>query len=170
MNAQLTNLAVILGLMQVAKRIPLDDPNVLNIVRLGYILSNLIIAGIYYYIGIKIKRKNDLTTLKYTEPAPPMSQEGPKHITTTIMGYDESQLRQAYKSQLMGVGMMLFMHVYLKYTNPLIIQSIIPLKSLFENKLVQIHLQGKPATGELARPWKVSAGLLGAFWGGAKDG
>ena len=44
--------------MQVAKRIPLDDPNILNIVRLGYILSNLIIAAIYYYVGIKIKRKN----------------------------------------------------------------------------------------------------------------
>lgn len=64
--------------------------------------------------------------------------------------------------------MMLFMHVYLKYTNPLLIQSIIPLKSLFENKLVQIHLLGKPATGELARPWKVSGGMFGGFGGEPK--
>jgi len=51
--------------------------------------------------------------------------------------------------------------MYLGYTNPLVIQSVVPLKGLFENKLVKIHLLGNPATGELARPWKVSAGLLG---------
>jgi len=44
--------------MQVAKRIPFDDPNVLNMVRAGYILSNIIIVSIYYYVGIVIKRKN----------------------------------------------------------------------------------------------------------------
>ena len=49
--------------MQVAKRIPFDDPNTLNLVRLGYILSNLIIMAIYFYVGIKIKRKNGDATL-----------------------------------------------------------------------------------------------------------
>lgn len=53
-----SNLAVILGLMQVAKRIPFDDPNTLNLVRLGYILSNVIIAAVYLYIGVLVKRKN----------------------------------------------------------------------------------------------------------------
>jgi len=166
MNAQITNIAVILGLMQVAKRIPFDDPNVLNMVRAGYILSNVIIVSIYYYIGITIKRKNDLTTLKYTEPAPPMSQDPPKLITTTIRGHDETQLKAAFKSVLTGVGMMVVMHVYFKYTNPLLIQSIIPLKGLFENKLVQIHLLNKPAIGDLKRPWKAAAGPFAGFGGG----
>lgn len=52
-----TNLAIILGMMQVSKKVPFDDPNVLNGVRLLYIVSNLIMFAIYYYIGIQIKKK-----------------------------------------------------------------------------------------------------------------
>ena len=94
-----------------------------------------------------------------------MSTDPPKEITTTIRGYDETQLRQAFKSQAMGVAMMCVMHGYFKYSNPLFLQSIIPLKSLFENKLVQIHLLGKPARGDLARPWKAAAGLFAGLGG-----
>jgi hypothetical protein len=66
----------------------------------------------------------DQTTLKYVEPAPPMSGESGKLVTTTISEYDNSQLKSAFKSVLMGVGMMAVMHLYFKYTNPLLIQSM----------------------------------------------
>ncbi len=46
-----------LGMMQVTKRIPLDDPNVLNLVRGIYIASNVIIAAIYLYIQAQINKK-----------------------------------------------------------------------------------------------------------------
>jgi hypothetical protein len=46
--------------MQVAKRVPFDDPNVLNAVRGIYLLSNLIIAGIYYAIHLKINKKKGM--------------------------------------------------------------------------------------------------------------
>lgn len=52
-----------------------------------------------------------------------MTGEEPKLTTTTIGAYDQAQLRSAYKSVLMGVGMMCVMHIYFKYTNPLLIQS-----------------------------------------------
>lgn len=48
--------------MQVAKKVPFDDPNTLNMVRAGYILSNLIILGMYYYIGMVVKKKNGADT------------------------------------------------------------------------------------------------------------
>lgn len=108
--------------------------------------------------------------MKYTEPASPMSGETqPKLITTTVKGYDETQLKSAYKSVLMGIGMMCVMHIYFKYTNPLLIQSIIPLKGAFESKLVQIHILGKPAVGDLKRPWKAAAGPFGGLTGETKD-
>lgn len=44
-------------MMQVAKKIPFDDPDVLNMVRAGYAASNLIILGIYLYIRIAINKK-----------------------------------------------------------------------------------------------------------------
>ena len=89
------------------------------------------------------------------------STEEPKAVTTTVQAYDKQQLRGLYKAQLMGVGMMAVMHVYLKYTNPLLIQSIIPLKGAFEGNLVKVHLLGQSATGDMKRPWKAAAGFMG---------
>ena len=97
------------------------------------------------------------------------SGEEPKLVTTTIQEYDQNQLSTAYKGQLMGIAMMAFMHLYLKYTNPLLIQSIIPVKSAFEGNLVKVHLFGKPAVGDLKRPWKASGGMMGMGQGEMKS-
>lgn len=101
-----------------------------------------------------------MTTLKYVEPAPVGSGEEPRPVTTTVMEYDKQQLRQLIKTQMMGVGMMGVMHLYFKYTNPLLIQSIIPLKSALESNLVKIHVFGKPATGDLQRPFKAGNSFM----------
>lgn len=44
--------------MQISKKIPFDDPNVLNGVRALYIVSNIIIAGVYFYVQAQINKKN----------------------------------------------------------------------------------------------------------------
>jgi hypothetical protein len=166
-SPQITNLVVILVMMQVSKKIPFEDPIVMNIVRAVYVASNLIIAGVYFYCKMQINKKKDMTTLKYVDKPPMGSTEEGKLVTTTVHAYDLEQLRSAYKSQLMGVGMMAVMHLYFKYTNPLLIQSIIPLKGLFDgNNLVKIHVFGQPAIGELKRPFKVAPGLMSGLQGG----
>ena len=191
-------------MMQLAKKVPFDDPQVLMGVRAMYILSNVLILGLYLYTQAKINAKKgtlvslfphssppqsdrmsvgskalhcksftivwlrltdssfwaDMTTLKYVEPAPMGTGEEAKPVTTTNMDYDKGQLRQLIRSQLMGLGMMAVMHLYMKYTNPLLIQSIIPLKGAFESNLVKIHVFGKPATGDLARPFKSAGGFM----------
>ena len=111
----------------------------------------------------------DMTTLKYVEPPPMGSAEEEKLVTTTVHSYDLQQLRGLWKSQLMGVGMMAVMHLYFKYTNPLLIQSIIPLKGAFEGNLVKIHLYGLPAIGDLKRPWKAAGGMMGMGGGEPKS-
>lgn len=44
-------------MMQVSKRIPFEDPQVLNTVRAVYIGSNVVIALIYAYIMSQINKK-----------------------------------------------------------------------------------------------------------------
>lgn len=44
-------------MMQASKKIPFDDPNVLMGVRGLYILSNVIIAGLYFYVKMQIDKK-----------------------------------------------------------------------------------------------------------------
>ena len=68
----------------------------------------------------------------------------------------------------MGIGMMAVMHFYFKFSSPLMAQSVIPLKSAFEGNLVKIHLFGDPAIGDLERPFKANAGLMGMFPGGGE--
>ncbi|RDA86170.1 hypothetical protein CP532_3016 [Ophiocordyceps camponoti-leonardi (nom. inval.)] len=166
LNPQITNLIIILGMMQVSKRIPFDDPTVLNGVRGIYIASNVLIALIYLFIHTQINKKKDMTTLKYVEPPPMGSTEEGKLITTTIHAYDLQQLRTAFRGQLMGVAMMAFMHLYMKYTNPLLIQSIIPVKSALESNMVKIYLLGQPAVGDLKRPFKQAQGFMSAMQSG----
>ena len=44
--------------MQISKKIPFDDPNVLNGVRALYVVSNIIIAAIYFNVQMQINKKN----------------------------------------------------------------------------------------------------------------
>lgn len=97
------------------------------------------------------------------------SQEEPRPVVTTIQEYDRQQLRALFKSQFMAVGMMAVMHLYFKYTNPLVIQSIIPVKSALEGNLVKIHLFGQPAKGDLERPWKAAGGFMNMGQGEVKS-
>ena len=43
--------------MQVAKKVPFEDPFVLNACRAVYAISNLLILGIYLYIKAAIDKK-----------------------------------------------------------------------------------------------------------------
>jgi hypothetical protein len=49
-------------MMQVSKKIPFEDPNVLMGVRALYIVSNLLIAGIYFYTKMQIDKKRGMCT------------------------------------------------------------------------------------------------------------
>ena len=48
-------------MMQVAKKIPFDDPDVLNICRAVYVASNVIILSIYIYIKTVVDKKKGMS-------------------------------------------------------------------------------------------------------------
>lgn len=48
-------------MMQVSKKIPFDDPQVLMGVRALYIFTNVLILGIYVYVQQQINRKKGAT-------------------------------------------------------------------------------------------------------------
>ncbi|KAJ2923731.1 hypothetical protein H1R20_g13368, partial [Candolleomyces eurysporus] len=168
MSGGAQNLVISLGAMQLARKIPFEDPDVLLYVRIGYVSVQLIVLAIYYYVSTQVKKKNDLTVLKYVEPPAPMSGEDGKLVTTTVRDYDLQQTSAGLRGVYTGVAMMGVMHIYFKFTQPLFIQSLMGLKSLYDAKIVQIYLLGKPATGDLQRPFKV-ASMFGAPTGPQTD-
>ncbi|KAH6902107.1 inorganic phosphate transporter [Coprinopsis sp. MPI-PUGE-AT-0042] len=169
MSAQIQNLVISLGVMQLAKRVPFDDPVILNYVRVAYVSVQLVILGVYYYLSTIVKQKNNQTVLKYVEQPSPMSSDEPKVVTTTVKDYDLGQVSTLLRSSYTSLAMMAVMHLYFKFTQPLFVQSIMGLKGLYDAKLVAIHLLGKPATGDLARPFKTAGMFGGADSGPATD-
>ncbi len=91
-----------------------------------------------------------------------MSQEPGELVTTTNRDYDLAEISKATRGILMGCAMVGFMHLYLGYTNPLVIQSILPLKNALESNMAKLWVWGQPATGDLKRPFKAPPGLFGA--------
>ncbi|KAJ3046567.1 hypothetical protein HK102_013132, partial [Quaeritorhiza haematococci] len=75
-------------------------------------------------------------------------------ISTNIHDYDLKQLRQQLNQIALGVSILAFIHFKFGYIRPLVLQSVLSLKTLYGTQLVQVHLVGKSASGELARPWK----------------
>jgi hypothetical protein len=63
----------------------------------------------------------------------------------------------------MGIAMMTFMHLYLDYTQPLFVQALMGIKNIYDAKPVSIHLLGKPAVGDLKRPFKAGSIFGGTF-------
>ncbi|EJF56012.1 inorganic phosphate transporter [Dichomitus squalens] len=160
MNPAVQNLVISLGAMQLAKRVPFDDPQVLTYVRIAYVATQVLVLGVYYYTGLQIKKKNDQTVLKYVEPNP-MDPGANKLVTTTVRDYDLQETSKLMRAVYFGVAMMAFMHLYMKYTQPLFIQALMGLKTLYDAKPVAIHVLGKPAEGDLKRPFK-AGGMFGA--------
>lgn len=67
-------MAVILVMMQLAKKIPFENPEILMLVRGFYVLSNLIILSIYLFTQKKI------TTKKGTYAPLPLSMRFLLHL------------------------------------------------------------------------------------------
>lgn len=73
--------------MQASKKIPFEDPNVLNLVRIGYILSNVAVASIYLYVQSKINAKKGAHT-------PTSTSHFTVHDTNTMHNrHDDSRIR-----------------------------------------------------------------------------
>ena len=49
---------------QLSKKIPVEDPNVLLGIRVLYVVSNLIIFGLYFYMQMQINKKKGQRTLQ----------------------------------------------------------------------------------------------------------
>ncbi|TID24722.1 hypothetical protein CANINC_003014 [Pichia inconspicua] len=167
MNPAVSNLVLMLVGMQVSKRLDFENPDTLFYVRLAFVVGQTITLLIYLYVRFTIVKKNDLTTLKYLEPANKMAGETQeKLVVTTVKDYDLKQIDSAIKGVFTGLAMTGFMHLYMKYANPLVMQSITPIKSAFESNIVKIHLLGKPAVGDLKRPFTAPPSFLAGLTGG----
>ncbi|KAF9106689.1 hypothetical protein BGX27_009054 [Mortierella sp. AM989] len=165
MNAQIFNMALVMGSMQITNRLDLEDTKTKQIILGAYVTAQVIVLGTSFLIKKRIESKKDTTSLKYLEQPKPMSGEEPKIVNTTNMAYDLEQNASAQKQAFFGLLFMIFLHFQFGVIRPLVVQSILPIKNALQSKWALVHLFGKPAEGDLKRPWKADnpfAALTGA--------
>lgn len=159
-SPQVSNIAVMLLMMQASRRIDMENEQTILYIRIAYVVSIATSYLIYMLIKRKIVLANDETPVKIVSAKNPMKPQEPQ--TTEIIStkdYDLREVDSAMKSILSGMAMMAFMHLYMKYTNPLFMQTINPIKGALEHNEAKIHLFGNKAEGDLKRPFK-TVGLL----------
>ncbi|EIE76021.1 hypothetical protein RO3G_00725 [Rhizopus delemar RA 99-880] len=133
--------------------------------RIGYYSAQaLVVAAAYGLIAI-IKKKNDTTVLTYSPPSKPSfgqpAPSAPETISTTIRDYDIDQVKQFIQSTVTSIFIISLMHWQFKFTQPLLMQSLMPIKNLLTHKEALIHLWGDAPEGNLARPFTAENPLGG---------
>ncbi|CEP14044.1 hypothetical protein [Parasitella parasitica] len=158
--------------MQLAKKIDWEDPDVLTYARIGYYSAQVLVVAMAYGLIALIKSKNDTTSLTYDAPQKPGQAEGaPTTITTTVRDYDVDQVKQFIQSTVTSIVIISVMHWQFKFTQPLLMQSILPIKNLLTHKEALIHLWGDAPEGSLVRPFVAEnpLGALAGMFGGGND-
>lgn len=83
------------------------------------------------------------------------------NISTRLLTSPSLPTYPQIRSTLTSVAMMGFLHLYMQYTQPLFVQALMGLKSLYESNEVKIYVLGKAPEGDLKRPFKAAGGLFG---------
>jgi len=154
---------VVLGLVQLTNRIDFTDDSRLWAARVSYGVAQLIVLIVCQLVLSRIQTANDRTPLRYSEPPPPFSSDPPKAVVTTVTEYDEENIRQVIKQTCISILVIALVHWKWGYVQPLVLQSVLPFRTLYANKALKIHLLGKKAEGDLQRPWKADTPFAGMF-------
>ncbi|MCJ1303792.1 hypothetical protein MMC08_006603 [Hypocenomyce scalaris] len=72
----------------------------------------------------------------------------------TVYKHDRQFLSALYKVPMRALLVIAFLHFYMKSTKSLLLQSILPLKHLWDAEVFQVHIRGRAGSGKLQRPWK----------------
>ena len=108
------------------------------------------------------RARPDTSILKKNAPSPKGPDAQTETVVMTVHYHDSKELQKMMKNQLIDVGIMAVVHLYLGKSAPMIAQSIIPVKRAIQSNLAQIHLFGKPPIGNLERPFNPPRGILSA--------
>ena len=155
-----------------AKKFPFEKPEVLPWLRGLFFASNIGILGCCFVIHWKIRRNGDRPIARKTLAVAGVSEADtvPANLSEqqaqaasqskqiTIYTHDWEFLLALYKLPLRALLVVAVVHFYMKSTKPLLLQTILPLKALWEADIFRVHVRGHATSGKLQRPWKKRKG------------
>ncbi|KAJ1673474.1 hypothetical protein EV182_005158 [Spiromyces aspiralis] len=148
---QMIQMGLVFGTLHFIKKFKLDEPEYVQYIQAMYALSVCLLMATIFYLKTLVESKNDQSRLEYTEPQLGGQQT---HVATTVKEYDLKDIKRVRNSTLTTAAVVLFMFWKFGFVQPMIFQTILPIFNMIKSPLFQIYLLGKPATGDLARPWR----------------
>lgn len=123
--------------------------------RIAYGVSQVLGLLFCLWLRARINRIADKKHyVEVEEPPKPFTNEEPKKTKMTVQDYDLAEVNKQIQQTLVSSGILMAIHSYFGYAQPLFLQAIIPWKALLTLPIVRIHFWGCKAEGDLARPFK----------------
>lgn len=154
-----------------SNQIPHDDDFVILLIRAGIGAIALGWGIGSFLIGKTAVRKCDKTVFSYFKPKkdkkgkpiPDSERDIDEAVITSVMEYDLAQLKATAIKNALSLLVLALLHWAFKAITPLIVALLMAPYRFANDPLVNIHLFGRPAMGDLARPFdnnKQSAATL----------
>ena len=142
------------------RNVNFEEPQNILYARMAMMCTVVVLVSVHFLLSMKIKQNKKEGTVRVLKTGTTDVYE-----EMTISEYDLSQLSADFTQNLMGVGIVSFLHYQFQFIQPLCIQSIMLLVRLFQTNLVKCYFFGS----DIARPFPAPkpSGLGALFSGGA---
>jgi hypothetical protein len=115
----------------------------------GVVLGCLVLVALMY-----MKINTGKPNLEKIEVVTPKTMAEPeKTEEMTISDYDLSQIKKLAGSIMMPMCIISLMHFKWQFVRPLVLQSVMMPMTMAKSQLFKIYILGRPAEGDLERPW-----------------
>ncbi|KAL0089849.1 inorganic phosphate transporter Pho88 [Phycomyces blakesleeanus] len=162
LNHQLFNVGFFFFTRQMIKTFHWDNPEYVPLIRAIYLVTQVCIIGIGYWLIAVVRKKNDHTVLRYVE-ASNSGWDGTggedQLVNTTNLDYDVAEIKKNIKQAFTGIAIVAFLHLQFHYVQPIIVQSVLGFKTFLLTKEARIHVWGEKTVGDLRRPFRIESPL-----------
>eukprot|EP00891_Asterochloris_glomerata_P009709 jgi/Astpho2/9709/Aster-x0867 len=119
--------------------------------RAAFALVVTAAAALIFYIHRQITQKHDQAVVEHEVKKP---GQDPVTKSTPTWEYDQTELKKLLSKMGLPVLIVVGLHAYKGYLQPLAMQIVMLPLNLFESQLFKVHVLGQAPQGALARPWK----------------
>ncbi|ORZ41022.1 inorganic phosphate transporter Pho88 [Catenaria anguillulae PL171] len=146
----IANFAFVMGIMQAVQYFKIGEgENHLLYIRIAYAASQILVALAIMDLKRRIIAKNDETKMSWRLA----SAAGGAKVFGTIKEYDLEQQASLMKQHLTGAVLITAIHLWGGYLQPILLQVFMPWKTFATGPLFSLYYLGKPAEGDLKRPF-----------------
>lgn len=167
MNNPMLNMGIMIFSGQIFKRIvDFDRAENVSKFRILFITSQLLQLGFLWFLRhlvltAKASPAEDDKKVVIEHAANPLTGEKARKESTSARLYDLGQVTRQIWQQVAWFVVILLLHRFAGAVQPLVMQAVMPWRTLLSSPVVRIRIWGQRPVGSLARPFQAAASPLG---------